>query len=274
MRRLLPLLLAALCGCSFVKQMAASGFQKPTLSFKDASLSDVTFGGATVNLVFDVQNPNDAALSLAETDYTLFVEGKQVVAGKPPDGIRIPARGTGQVTLPAVVRFADLGGSVEQVWQKREAAYRAEGHIGVDTPIGIATLPFSKEGTLPLPRLPDVQLGSPKIAQLSLSSARLEVPLTLVNQNPFPLPLASVTGNLRIAGADVGQVAAQGVGVLDGKGQKTVVLPVTVRFAQALEAARAVREGRAHVAIDGQLSSGDAAVPFHVEHDVQFAGAP
>jgi LEA14-like dessication related protein len=274
MRRAFPVLLTVLCGCSWLKQMAASGFQKPTLSFKDASLSDVTLGGATVNLVFDVQNPNDAALSLAETDYKLLVEGKQVVAGKPPAGIRIPAHGTGQVTLPAAVRFADLGSSIAQVWQKREAGYRAEGHIGFDTPLGIAALPFATEGTLPLPRLPDVQLGAPKIAQLSLSSARLEVPLILVNQNPFPLPLASITGDLRIAGADVGHIAAQGVGKLDGKGQKTVVLPVTVRFAQALEAARAVREGRAHVAIDGQLSSGDASVPFHVEHDVQFAGAP
>ena len=47
-------------------------------------------------------------------------------------------------------------------------------------------------------------------------------------------------------------------------------MPVTVRFAQALGAARALREGRAHVALDGQLSSGGASVPVHVERDVDF----
>ena len=99
--------LVAFCGCSWLRQMAASGFQKPSLSFKDASLSDVTLSGATVNLVFTVTNPNDAALSLAETDYKFSLEGKQVVAGKPPAGIRIPAKGSSDVTLPASVKFAD-----------------------------------------------------------------------------------------------------------------------------------------------------------------------
>src|SRR5436305_10444959 len=100
--------IVAVCGCAWLRQMAASGFEKPSLAFKDASLSDVTLGGATVNLVFTVTNPNDAALSLAETDYKLSLEGKQVVAGKPAQGIRIPAKGSSDITLPASVKFADL----------------------------------------------------------------------------------------------------------------------------------------------------------------------
>jgi len=206
--------------------MAASGFQKPSLSFKDASLSDVTLGGATVNLIFTVTNPNDASLSLAETDYKLSLEGKQVVAGKPPAGIKIPAKGSSDVTLPASVKFADIAGSIADFLRKEQANYRAEGHIGVDTPIGIAALPFEKEGTVPLPKLPDVSLGTPKIGSLSLTSARIDVPLVFANQNPFALPLGSVSGALRIAGADVGEVGAQPVGRVDAKGAKTVTLPV------------------------------------------------
>ena len=38
-----------------------------------------------------------------------------------------------------------------------------------------------------------------------------------------------------------------------------------------MAAAKAIREGRAHVAVDGQLASEGAAVPFHVEHDLEFA---
>ena len=83
--------------------------QKFTLSFRDASLSDVTFAGATVNLTFTVENPNPVGISLAESDYKLSVAGKQLVAGKPPAGLQIPASGSSDVTLPAQVRFADLG---------------------------------------------------------------------------------------------------------------------------------------------------------------------
>ena len=271
LRVLVALSIVAVCGCSWLRQMAASGFQKPSLSFKDASLSDVTLGGATVNLIFTVTNPNDASLSLAETDYKLSLEGKQVVAGKPPAGIKIPAKGSSDVTLPASVKFADIAGSIADFLRKEQANYRAEGHIGVDTPIGIAALPFEKEGTVPLPKLPDVSLGTPKIGSLSLTSARIDVPLVFANQNPFALPLGSVSGALRIAGADVGEVGAQPVGRVDAKGAKTVTLPVTVRFSQAMAAARAIREGHAHVAVDGQLASEGASLPFHVEHEVEFA---
>jgi len=263
--------IVALCGCAWLKQMAASGFQKPSLAFKDASLSDVTLSGATVNLVFTVTNPNDAALSLAETDYKFSLEGKQVIAGKPPAGIKIPAKGPGDVTLPASIKFADIAGSIADFLRKEQANYRAEGHIGVDTPIGMAALPFEKEGTVALPKLPDVSLGTPKIGSISLTSARIDVPLVFANQNSFALPLGSVSGALRIAGADVGEVGAQPVGRVDAKGAKTVTLPVTVRFSQAMAAAKAIREGRAHVAVDGQLAAEGAALPFHVEHDVDFA---
>jgi LEA14-like dessication related protein len=258
------------CGCSLLKQVAASGFEKPSLAFKDASLSDVTLSGATVNLVFTVTNPNDAALSLAETDYQFSLEGKQLVAGKPPGAIRIPAKGSGDVTLPASVKFADIAGSIADFLRKEQASYRAEGHIGVDTPIGIAALPFSKEGTVPLPKLPNVSVGTPKIGSISLTSARIDLPLVFANQNAFALPLGSVSGALRIAGADVGEMGAQPVGRVDAKGAKTVTLPVTVRFSQALAAAKAIREGRAHVAVDGQLAAEGAALPFHVERDVDF----
>jgi len=270
MKRALLMLLVPLCGCSLLREMSASGFQKPSLSFKDASLSDVTLGGATVNLTFTVQNPNSQGISLAETDYKLFLEGKQVVAGKPPAGLHIAGGGSSDVTLPAQVRFADLAESVADLLKKDEARYRAEGHIGVDTPLGIVPLPFTAEGTLPLPKLPSVSLESPRIASLSLTQATLEVPLTLANPNVFPLPVGAVAGDLSIEGAQVGRLATTEVGRLDARGSRTVAVPVTVRFADAYAAARALREGKAHVALDAHLSSGGASVPFHVERDVDF----
>jgi LEA14-like dessication related protein len=271
LRAVAALSIFALSGCSLLRQVAASGFEKPTMSFKDATLSDVSLSGATVNLVFTVTNPNDAALALAETDYKLSIEGKQLVAGKPDAGIRIPARGSSDVTLPASLKFADITGSIADFLRKEQANYRAEGHIGVDTPIGIAALPFAKEGTVPLPKLPEVSLGTPKIGSIGLTSARIDVPIVFANQNPFALPLGSLSGALRIAGADVGEIGEQPVGRVDAKKAKTVTLPVTVRFSQAMAAAKAIREGRAHVAVDGQLAAEGASLPFHVEHDVEFA---
>ena len=268
MKRFALLCAAALCGCSLLQSVA--DVREPSVSFKDASLSDVSLAGATVNLVLTVQNPNQQGLSLAEADYKLSVAGKQLVAGKPPAGLKIPAGGSADVTLPAQVRFADLGDSIGAVLQQEQLPYRAEGHVGLSTPIGVLPVAFSKEGTLPLPRLPTVTLSSPRIAQLSLTQATLDVPVTLLNPNGFSLPLGAVVGDLNIAGADVGRIATGELGRIDARQSRTVAVPVTIRFAQAFAAARALREGRARVALDGHLSSGGASVPVHVEQDVDF----
>jgi len=267
-RRLALLCAAALSACSLLRGVA--DFREPSVSFKDASLSDVSLAGATVNLTLTVNNPNSQGISLAETDYKLSVAGKQLVAGKPAAGLRIPAGGTSEVVLPAQVRFADVGDSIAAVLRQEQLPYRAEGHIGVSTPIGVLPLGFSKEGMLPLPRIPSLKLEPPRIAELSLTHATLDVPLTLLNPNAFALPLGSVVGDLSIDGAGVGRIAAPDLGRIEARGSRTVAVPVTVRFAQALAAARALREGRAHVALDGQLSSGGASVPVHVERDVDF----
>jgi LEA14-like dessication related protein len=259
---------AALCGCSLLQTIAQG--HEPSLSFKGASLSDVTLAGATVNLTFTVQNPNPVGISLADADYKLSLAGKQLVAGKPPARLRIPASGSSDVTLPAQVRFADLGESIAAVLQRNEVPYQAEGHIGVSTGIGVIPLAFSKQGTLPLPRIPDVTLESPRIASISLTQATLDLPLLLSNPNPFPLPLGSMVGDLRIAGAQVGRIASADLGRIDARQSRTVAIPVTVHFAQAFSAAQALREGKARVALDAQLSSGGASVPVRVERDVDF----
>jgi LEA14-like dessication related protein len=267
-RRLALLAPAALCACSLLRGL--TDFREPSLSFKDASLSDVSLGGATVNLTFTVQNPNRQGISLAETDYKLSIAGKQLVAGKPPAGLKIPGGGSSEVTLPAQVRFADLGDSISAVLKQEQVPYRAEGHIGVSTPLGVLPLAFAKEGILALPRLPTLTLQSPRIAEVSLTQATVDVPLQLSNPNSFPLPLGAVVGDLRIAGSQVGRVASADLGRIDARQSRTVALPVTIRFAEAFAAARALREGRAHVALDARLSSGGASVPFHLEREVDF----
>jgi LEA14-like dessication related protein len=258
----------ALSGCSFFQSLLARNFQKPGLTFKSAGLSEVSLSGAVLTLDFQVDNPNDQALSLAETDYKLLVEGKQIATGKPPGGIKIPGKGSALVTLPATVRFADLASSVAAVLRQGAASYRGEGHIGVDTPIGVVSLPFSTEGKVELPKVPTVSLGSPTLTSISLGGATLKLPLEVTNANAFALPLADLTGALRIAGAEVGNVAAKDLGKLDAKATKIVTIPLSLHFGAAMEALRALQRGRAEVALSGTLSSGGATIPFQVVQQV------
>ena len=263
-----------MAGCTLLKQVAASGFQKPTMTLKDARLSDISLGGATVNLVFDVDNPNEEGLSLGETDYLLKIEGKQLVAGKPPEGLKIPGKGHAEVVLPASVKFAELGSSILALLSQKSVAYDASGHIGVATPIGLVALPFQKEGRLDLPTVPQISIGSPSLSDMSLTSATLRLPITIANLNAFALPLGAIAGTLNIAGSNLGSIETKDVGTVAAQGKQTLDLPVKIRFTDAFAAAKAIRSGAAHIDLQGELRSGGAAVPFRLQQDVDLRGAP
>src|SRR5438309_11783624 len=104
MKRALVLCSVAVCGCSLLQTVAQR--REPTLSFKDASLSDVSLAGATVNLTFTVENPNTVGISLTESYYKLSVAGKSSVASKTHAGRQMHANGNDEVTLLAQVPCA------------------------------------------------------------------------------------------------------------------------------------------------------------------------
>src|SRR5439155_17477235 len=118
MRKVLAVsaLLAALlggAGCATLQQLLGMAIQTPTLTFKSASLADVSLTAATVNLAYQLDNPNPFGLTLASVDYAFFVEGRQVVAGRPPAGLTVPASGSAEIVLPANVRFMDIAPVLE-----------------------------------------------------------------------------------------------------------------------------------------------------------------
>jgi len=110
--------------------------------------------------------------------------------------------------------------------------------VGIKTPIGVLNFPLSKEGTFEVPKVPQVSFQSPRIKNVTLSGATVEFPLSIKNRNSFPLPVAGITGALKVAGADVGTLSTGSLGLLDGSGTKEVTLPLTINFARAASAAR------------------------------------
>ena len=271
--RLFPVLVAAalvLPGCALLQNLFKSAFKKPDLRFKTANLLNADLSGARLDTIWTLNNPNPMGLSLAHIDYNFLVEDKQVVAGRPKKGLQVSANDKTDLTFPADLKFADLASTLVVFLTKPTAKYRAEGSIGVDTPIGLVKLPLRKEGVFEVPKIPAFNLDSPRITQMNLTSARLEIPVKLTNKNSFPLPITGLVGNLSIGGAKVGNVSAGRLGLIPPKGTETVMLPVTVDLPRALQAANAIRQGRGKVELSGNLTSGDAKLPVNFGDVVNF----
>ena len=268
--RLLVLLAVGASACSWL-QMAEGGFKKPDVAYKSASLTDVSLSGATLNVVTRVDNPNPVSLALAEVDYRLSIDGHPVATGKPPDGLEIQANGATDVTLPASFKFTDLGQAVATVLQKGSAGYKAEGTVGVKTPIGLVTVPLSHEGTFTLPAMPGIALGTPRLTSVAIDHATVELPMTLTGRGSLPVPLQALEAAVTIGGARIGEVSARDLGTLEPGASRSVTLPLTVPFSGAVEAAQAMlKGGTVPIALDGQLQSGPAPVPFQLKTTASF----
>jgi LEA14-like dessication related protein len=260
-----------LSGCAALQDLLKGAFQRPTLTFKTARLSNASLSDATVDLVYEVNNPNSLGLDLASVDYSFFVEGKQVVAGKPRKGLKLKAGGKSELVFPANVKFADIAPVVTTFLNKDNAAFKAQGEVGIKTPIGVLKFPLSKEGTFEVPKIPKVSFQPPRIKNITLSGATVDFPLAITNRNSFPLPVAGITGALKLAGANVGTLSTGNLGMLDSSGTKEVTLPLTINFAQAGSAAMALRSGKsAQLSLDGNLTSDAQSVPLNLSQLVNF----
>lgn len=262
--------LCVLSGCAYLQQFLQAAFREPTFTFKNMVLNDVSLGGLNLDTVWDLNNPNNVGISLAAVDYALFIENKQVVAGHPENGLQLAANGSSELHFPANIKFQDVVGVVETFLTKDLASWRAEGSIGVQTPIGVLKFPMAKEGQFEVPKLPAIVFGNPRVTNISLSGATVEFPLTVTNKNTYALPLA-VTGNLAVAGSNVGTISTGNLGAMEGKGAKQLSVPLTINFLSAGAAVvNAVRGGNAQVAFNAQVQSGTQTLPLRVDQLVSF----
>lgn len=268
---LLALALSVLSSCAYLERfLRSSGAKEPTFTFKNFLLTDASLAGINLDTVWDLGNPNPVSISLASIDYALFIEEKQVVAGRPQNGLQIAANGSSELHFPANIKFADIAGVVDTFLNKDMASWRAEGSLGVSTPIGVVKLPIVKDGQFEVPKLPAIVFGNPRITNVTFTGATVEFPLTVTNKNTYALPLA-VVGNLAVAGANVGSISTGNLGAMEGKGAKQLTIPLNISFANAVgAAASAVRGGNAQVTFNAQVQSGGQNVPIKVDQLLNF----
>ena len=127
--------------------------EKPTATFRGMDVADITPHGFTMNVDLDVHNPNAVSLPLTDAEYTLSLGGVNVVENSKirPDA-RIPAHGTGPVTIPIPVSFENLLAAAKNIRQgggKVQWGIDAGLNFETGLPIlGVQHVPIRHEGTL------------------------------------------------------------------------------------------------------------------------------
>lgn len=229
---LLLFFILSLVGCAELAKHAET--IKPTAKVTGMQLTNINFD--QVDLVFDlaVKNENPVPLKLAGMNYELKIENQSLVSGVSDQAIKIKANSTSAVQLPITLKFSDLKNLSSELWGKDKVSYQLLSQFNVKLPvIGNYVIPVSKEGELPVPKVPEIKLKDVKVKNVSFVSAKLVARVEVGNPNDFDLALSNINYQLNINQRNWGKGAIKNSVNIPKHGKAIVEIPLKVNFLSA-----------------------------------------
>lgn len=188
-------------GCSALQDLARS-VQKPNLSVTNVQVTDFSF--SEIELVFDVtvDNPNALSVQMLSYDYNLDINERTFVNGKQDKETRIEASGESTFQVPVRLSFSDVYSAVESLAGSDSASYEFMSSFTFDLPgLGRTEVPVSREGDIPLLKIPNVRITHLQVNEVNLNSANLVLSLEFDNPNGLGFNIADFAYTLNINGS-------------------------------------------------------------------------
>jgi LEA14-like dessication related protein len=226
---LLFLFIFLLTGCAELTKHAET--VKPTAKLTDTRLVNINFDQA--DLVFDlvVENQNPIAINLAGLNYDFKIENQSLVSGVTAQGLEIKPVSTSTVQLPVTLNFDDLKKLPGELWQQDRFAYQLDTKFVVDVPLlGNISIPVSKAGELPVPKLPEIRIRNVQLKNLSLTAAEVVAQVEIKNPNAFDLGLSDFNYQLNVNQQSWGQGSINKSSSIPEKGKGTIEIPVKLNM--------------------------------------------
>ena len=121
-------------------------FAKPELQFRGLRVNSIGLGGASIDVVVDVYNPNSFRLGLDRFSYDLAIENVHFGAGEIDAPVTVAGRSTATVRLPLDLNWSVLSDVGRGVLNTGNVHYGVTGEMIVSTAFGKSRVPYSKAG--------------------------------------------------------------------------------------------------------------------------------
>ena len=150
-RPLATLVLVTLSACATLRN--ALTFAQPQVDLKEINVTGLGLSGGTMDLVFDVYNPNDYRLRSTRLEVGLELAGTDfgdALIDKPLD---LSPQNHSQVVMPVRFTWSGVGAAARSLLEKQELPYGLTGAVLVETPIGDRRVELKSNGNVPLRKL-------------------------------------------------------------------------------------------------------------------------
>jgi LEA14-like dessication related protein len=145
---------AAAVGCAAL----GNALKEPDVRLDRVVVRDVGVRGGVLDLLVEVDNPNTFDLRGTEVSLGFDVEDAHLGDLRLDEDFSVDAGDRTLLTLPLRFEWAGVGGALQAALSHGEIPYRMEGQLGLQTPWGEHSVPFTKEGRVPLTRVGGVPI--------------------------------------------------------------------------------------------------------------------
>ena len=128
-------------------------FQTPDVVLQEINITGLGLQGGTLDLVFDVYNPNQYRLRSTRLDVSLALAGTdfgEALIDKPLDFSPV---NHSRVIMPVRFTWAGVGAAARSLLESQELPYGLTGAVLLDTPLGERRVQVTGKGTVPLRKL-------------------------------------------------------------------------------------------------------------------------
>lgn len=131
-------------GCS---SLTKNLLKDPDVQLENVEVADISLKDISLNLKFNVQNPNPIPIHLSQLNYSIHLSGQKVTEGLFDKSVNIPASGAGQIVVPLKFEYNAVGSLLDGLIKK---TLTRDYEITGSAKLGIFSIPFSKKGQIEL----------------------------------------------------------------------------------------------------------------------------
>jgi len=223
----LVLLLAPLVSCAVLTELLVEG-KKPDARIVGVTPRSLDMGGVTLQFDVEVSNPYSAALPVTGIDYTLASDGDVFLQGEASGHEAIPAGQSMVIPVSARISFAETLRVLRGISPGAIVPYAADLGLSVDAPVvGALRVPLRREGELPVPTLPKVDLLDFHVEKLELTEARAVLRLEVQNTNRFDVGLNALDYSLSLGGFKIVAGSVESLPALGADAATTLAIPLS-----------------------------------------------
>ena len=138
--------------------------QQPTVKFGNYEVSEINLEKIKIDFIFSIHNPNPIGLENAFYNFKLEVNNKSVVQSQDTQ-FSLAAGKTSKLKLPIELTYANIFNTSTAFKNsisrgQNSIPYKITGQFKLNFIAFPFTIPFSHEGTIPLPKLPEVSIDA------------------------------------------------------------------------------------------------------------------